>query len=160
MLNCLQKSMMLRPWGPNAEPTGGAGVAAPASIWSFTTAVTFFLGGAIFSLCAAHAATESPPPAAAMTRAVAGLVRSQLQVVELHAGRPAEQADTDADLALVGEDFLDRSAEIGERALDDLDDLAGEERDLLFRRFLRHRHLDPEQPVHLVLPQRHRLAAR
>src|ERR1700722_4960353 len=30
-LNCLQKSMMLTPWGPSAVPTGGAGVALPAA---------------------------------------------------------------------------------------------------------------------------------
>src|SRR5579863_12909 len=41
-LNALQKSMMLTPCGPNAVPTGGAGVAFPAGIWSFTEAVIFF----------------------------------------------------------------------------------------------------------------------
>src|SRR5207244_8953958 len=29
-LNCLQKSMMFKPCGPKAVPTGGAGVALPA----------------------------------------------------------------------------------------------------------------------------------
>jgi hypothetical protein len=33
---------MLTPWGPSAVPTGGAGVAFPAAIWSFTIACTFF----------------------------------------------------------------------------------------------------------------------
>src|SRR5215470_11812051 len=41
-LKFLQKSMMLTPCGPSAVPTGGAGVAFPAAIWSFTTAWTFF----------------------------------------------------------------------------------------------------------------------
>src|ERR1035438_7763362 len=41
-LNALQKSMMLTPCGPSAVPTGGAGVALPAGICSFTCAVTFF----------------------------------------------------------------------------------------------------------------------
>src|SRR5512145_3455067 len=41
-LKFLQKSMILTPWGPNAVPTGGAGVAFPAAIWSFTIACTFF----------------------------------------------------------------------------------------------------------------------
>src|SRR5689334_11004702 len=40
-LKFLQKSMMLTPCGPSAVPTGGAGVALPAAIWSFTTACTF-----------------------------------------------------------------------------------------------------------------------
>src|SRR3954454_16675174 len=35
-LKALQKSMMLTPCGPSAVPTGGAGVALPAGIWSFT----------------------------------------------------------------------------------------------------------------------------
>jgi hypothetical protein len=34
--------MMLTPCGPSAVPTGGAGVAFPAAIWSFTIACTFF----------------------------------------------------------------------------------------------------------------------
>src|SRR5580698_7709725 len=41
-LNALQKSMMLTPCGPRAVPTGGAGVAFPAGICSFTEPVTFF----------------------------------------------------------------------------------------------------------------------
>src|SRR5262249_46535822 len=40
-LKFLQKSMMLTPCGPSAVPTGGAGVALPAAIWSFTIAWTF-----------------------------------------------------------------------------------------------------------------------
>src|SRR5579862_1903204 len=41
-LNALQNSMMLTPCGPSAVPTGGAGVALPAGICSFTEPVTFF----------------------------------------------------------------------------------------------------------------------
>src|ERR1700758_5270663 len=41
-LNCLQNSMMLICAWPNAGPTGGAGVALPAAICSFTEPVTFF----------------------------------------------------------------------------------------------------------------------
>jgi len=37
-LKALTKSMMLTPCGPSAVPTGGAGVALPAGIWSFTIA--------------------------------------------------------------------------------------------------------------------------
>src|SRR5437762_920731 len=46
-LKFLQKSMMFTPCGPSAVPTGGAGVALPAAIWSFTTAVTFFAIGTL-----------------------------------------------------------------------------------------------------------------
>src|SRR3954468_13578097 len=37
--------MMLTPCWPSAGPTGGAGVAALALIWSLMTAVNRFLGG-------------------------------------------------------------------------------------------------------------------
>src|SRR3954469_22637737 len=47
-LNSLQKAMMLMPCGPSAVPTGGAGLAFPAGIWSFTKPDTFF---AIALLC-------------------------------------------------------------------------------------------------------------
>src|SRR3954471_7368487 len=40
-LYCRQKSMMLTPCWPRAVPTGGAGVAWPALIWSLTRAATF-----------------------------------------------------------------------------------------------------------------------
>src|ERR1700679_3589798 len=44
-LNCLQNSMMLTCAWPNAGPTGGAGVALPASICNFTWVCTFLIGG-------------------------------------------------------------------------------------------------------------------
>src|SRR5207245_7371148 len=44
-LYALQNSMMFTPCWPRAGPTGGAGVAAPAFIWSLMTAVNRFLGG-------------------------------------------------------------------------------------------------------------------
>src|SRR3954451_3151918 len=46
-LYCLQNSMMLTPCWPSAGPTGGAGVAAPAWIWSLMRPVTFFFLGGI-----------------------------------------------------------------------------------------------------------------
>src|SRR5947209_7278337 len=46
-LYALQKSMIATPCGPRAVPTGGAGVAAPAGIWIFTTAATRFLAMAV-----------------------------------------------------------------------------------------------------------------
>src|SRR5580658_1590521 len=44
-LYCLQNSIVWTPCGPRAVPTGGAGVAEPASSWIFTLARTRFLGG-------------------------------------------------------------------------------------------------------------------
>src|SRR5512132_2237102 len=39
-LNSLQNAMMLTPRGPSAVPTGGAGLACPAGIWSLMCAIT------------------------------------------------------------------------------------------------------------------------
>src|SRR3970282_332792 len=44
-LYSLQKAMMLAPCWPRAGPTGGAGVALPASSWSLMTARIFFATG-------------------------------------------------------------------------------------------------------------------
>src|SRR3989304_5101097 len=44
-LYSLQKAMMLAPCWPRAGPTGGAGVAFPASSWSLMTARIFFAVG-------------------------------------------------------------------------------------------------------------------
>src|SRR5271155_3751368 len=43
-LNCLQKSMMFKPWGPSAVPTGGAGVALPAGNCNLMVVCIFFGG--------------------------------------------------------------------------------------------------------------------
>src|SRR5260370_7698523 len=40
-LNCLQKSMMFKPCGPKAVPTGGAGVALPAGNCNLIVVCTF-----------------------------------------------------------------------------------------------------------------------
>src|SRR5215208_7546080 len=40
-LKALQNSMMLTPCWPRAGPTGGAGLAAPAGIWSLIMVSTF-----------------------------------------------------------------------------------------------------------------------
>src|SRR3984893_8127426 len=40
-LNCLQKSMMFKPCGPSAVPTGGAGVALPAGNCNLIVVCTF-----------------------------------------------------------------------------------------------------------------------
>src|SRR3954463_12408610 len=50
-LYALTNSMMLTPCWPRAGPTGGAGVAAPALIWSLMKPeIRFFLGGMLWSL--------------------------------------------------------------------------------------------------------------
>ena len=41
-LYAFTKSMIATPCGPNAVPTGGAGLALPAGIWILTIAATLF----------------------------------------------------------------------------------------------------------------------
>src|SRR5205814_4037669 len=53
-LNSLQKAMMLMPCGPSAVPTGGAGLALPAGIWSFTNPVAFFAIELLMELSGPH----------------------------------------------------------------------------------------------------------
>src|SRR4051794_6743091 len=60
-LYALQNSMMLTPCWPSAGPTGGAGVAAPALIWSLTIAESFrFLGGISDFLVGVPCAADLP----------------------------------------------------------------------------------------------------
>src|SRR5258708_10942728 len=69
-LKALQKSMMFTPAWPRAGPTGGAGVAFPAGIWSLICPTTFFIS----------------------------CLRSEflhLQEIQLHPGGPAEDCNHD-----------------------------------------------------------------
>src|SRR5213594_4060207 len=95
-LKFLQKSMMLTPCGPSAVPTGGAGVALPAAIWSFTTACTFF-AMSFFTLCAGPTPAHLSRLAACFAttiRSVNGFVADldllHLQKVQFHRCRAAE----------------------------------------------------------------------
>src|SRR5687767_11868633 len=103
-LNDLQKSMMFTPAWPRAGPTGGAGVAAPAEIWSFTIPTTFL-------------AIPLPYP-------VPGLQLLHLGEVELDGRVPAEDRHHDSQRAAVEVDVLDHAGEVVERPVDDLDRLA------------------------------------
>src|SRR5690348_16539480 len=80
----------------------------------------------------------------------------QLQVIELHRRRPAEERDRDPHLALVRNHFLHRAAEIRKRPLGDLHHLPHQERNLVGRLFFRRGLLDAQEPVHFVGPERHR----
>src|SRR5688500_5302577 len=91
-LYCLQNSMMFTPCWPSAGPTGGAGVAAPALIWSLMTAASFFLGGM----------TDS-------------LDLRDLVVRQLDRGLPAEDGDQHLELLVVGVDLADGGGQRRER---------------------------------------------
>src|SRR5262245_22402704 len=103
-LNALQKSMMLTPAWPRAGPTGGAGVAFPAGIWSLTSPTTFFI-------C-------EPRP----------LEFLDLQEVQLDRRRPAEDRDHHLQGVAVEVDLVHHPLEVRERPVDDPDAFAALER--------------------------------
>src|SRR4029453_539160 len=129
-LKFLQKSMMLTPCGPSAVPTGGAGVALPPGIWSFTIAWTFF----------------------------ATLNLLHLQEIEFHRRRAAEDRHHDLQRVAIEVDLVHHAVEAGEGTLIDSHVIALLERvfrlGLLGRRF----HL-LEDVIDLFLAQRRRLGA-
>src|SRR5688572_30294818 len=105
-LKFLQKSMMFTPWGPSAVPTGGAGVALPAAIWSFTWACTFFA----IRLCVCLPDGPRPP---------VRLELLDLQEIQFDRRRAAENRDHHLERALLGVHFVDEAVEVGERPLVD-----------------------------------------
>src|SRR3712207_130354 len=126
-LYALQNSMMLTPCWPSAGPTGGAGVAAPALIWSLMTAVNRFLGGMTSFFVTGWNGPVARPRRE--VRAVAGdrvLRLELLDLVERELDRrlPAEDGDQHLQLLLLGVDLVDRGREGRERAVHDGDRLA------------------------------------
>src|SRR4051794_24578228 len=99
-LNALQNSMMLTPCWPNAGPTGGAGLAAPAGTWSLIS-----------------------------VRTLRAIWLDLLHLVETDFDRSltAKDRHKDAQLAGVVHDFRDLAREIGERSGDHLDRFADRE---------------------------------
>src|ERR1700676_3307741 len=134
-LYALQNSMMLRPCGPSAVPTGGAGVALPACSCSLITVLTFFLLIAI---------VLSEP--------------LDLEQVELNRGLTAEHVHEHLELALLDIDLGHLAMEVGERSIDDANVLSDLVLDVDLRRRLGlHLLLNPAD---LVLLQRYRLVFR
>src|SRR5580698_7209760 len=98
-LYCLQNSIVWMPCGPRAVPTGGAGVAPPASSWILTTATIFL----------------------AMVLSFGDLELGDLGEVELHRGLSSEYVHQHLDLQLVLVDLGHVARERGEGAGLDLD---------------------------------------
>src|SRR5580704_1621437 len=113
-LNSLQNAMMLMPCGPSAGPTGGAGLALPATSWSLTRPATFL---AMF---------DSDP-------------LLYLGEIQLDRRSAAENRHLHAELLLVGFDLFHRAREVRECAVDDADLVASFEGDA---RLWLHRTLD------------------
>src|SRR4030095_16254755 len=107
-LKFLQKSMMLTPWGPSAVPTGGAGVALPAAIWSFTIAWIFLaMNLSVFSLLVVgpHHPHHSN--------------LFHLQEIQFHRRRASEDRHHHLQRVLVEVHLVDHAVETGERAFVD-----------------------------------------
>src|SRR5262245_29446578 len=136
-LKFLQKSMMLTPCGPSAVPTGGAGVALPAAIWSFTIAWTFF---AI---------------ALYLSRSLSPLDLLDLQEVQFDRRRAAEDRHHHLQRVLVEIHFVDHAVEAGERSLVDAHLLALLEHVLRLRLLRGGAHL-LQDLLDLVLAERRR----
>src|SRR6267154_1493724 len=92
-LNSLQNAMMLTPCWPSAGPTGGAGFACPAGICNLICPTTFF---------------------------AIKLRLLYFPVFQFHRSVPAEHIHCHLQLAFVGIDFLDHTAEIEKRTVIDL----------------------------------------
>src|SRR5262245_5011978 len=130
-LKFLQKSMMFRPCGPSAVPTGGAGVAFPAWICSFTIACTFF--------------------------AISNLL--DLQKIQFHGRRATEDRHHHFQRVLVEIHLVDHTVEARERSLVDAHVIAFFERVLRLR--LLGRRLDLfENVLNFLFAQRRRLGPR
>src|SRR4249920_2123825 len=145
-----QKSMMFTPCWPSAVPTGGAGVAWPARIWSLTTASTFF-----FAILVTSCGSNGLPASRAL-----GWFLDLRHLVEGQFDRrlPVEDVHEHLQLALVEVDLADRPVEVGERARDDPDDVAllEAQAELGLHLFL----LDGQDLLDLALGQRRGLAPR
>src|SRR3954465_4098900 len=126
-LYALQNSMMLTPCWPSAGPTGGAGVAAPALIWSLMTAVNRFLGGmtSFFvtgwngSVAGSRREFTSGGGRRGPSSDLGDLVERQLD-----RRLAAEDRDQDLQLLLLGVDLVDRGGQRGERGVHDRHRLA------------------------------------
>src|SRR5438093_5281928 len=167
-LKFLQKSMMLTPCGPSAVLTGGAGVALPAAIWSFTTAWIFFDMSAASLLFSARGA---PPPRGSYADASPRIFRPRLgmaagasnllhlQEVQFDRRRAAEDRHHHLQRVPVDIDLIDHAVEARKRTFVDANLLALLEHVLRLRFLGRRLHLR-ENLLDLVLAERRRLGAR
>src|SRR3978361_2049030 len=119
--------MMLTPCWPSAGPTGGAGVAAPALIWSLMTAVNRFLGGMTsFFVTGWNGRVAGSRREFTSGGGRRGPSSDLADLVERQLDRrlPAEDRDQPLQLLLLGVDLVDGGREGGERAVHDGDRLA------------------------------------
>src|SRR4026208_1102927 len=162
-LKFLQKSMMFTPWGPSAVPTGGAGVALPAAIWSFTIACTFFAGTPALQTTKLTKARKTRKKllfvfVCFVFSGFSWLDLLHLQKVQLHRGRAAEDRHHHLQRVLVEVHLVDHAVEAGERPFVDPDLLAFFEHVLRLRLLRRGFHLRQDL-LDFILAERRRLGA-
>src|SRR6478672_1611116 len=113
--------MMLTPCWPSAGPTGGAGLALPAWIWSLTTARTFL--AMLYVLCPARVRdTRAPSPIHARGGGLwddSSLQALHLEQVQLDRRLASEEGDEHAHLALGRIDAVHLAVEVLEGTIDD-----------------------------------------
>src|SRR6476469_9788938 len=124
-LYALQNSMMFTPCWPSAGPTGGAGLACPAWIWSLICPMTFFFGAMLLVFLSrflrlGHAYRRSAPIT---------VHKSLLDLGDLGEGQfdgcfAAEDGHEHLELLLFGVDLADRGGQRRKRAVHHGDRLA------------------------------------
>src|SRR5579864_4620020 len=131
-LNCLQKSMMFRPCGPSAVPTGGAGVALPAGSCSLMVVCIFL-------------AMSLPQILLNPSRSRGREGRNSAQLfdagkIEFDRSRAAEYRYGNFQAAVIVVDLLDVAVKICERAIHDAHLFVALEHHFGFRAVLRRMH--------------------
>src|SRR5712692_533942 len=106
-LNCLQKSIIFKPCGPSAVPTGGAGVALPAGSCSLMV-VCIFLAMSLPQILLILPKNVSPEGWSSPKLFDAGKI-------EFDRSRAAEDRHGNLQAAVVVVDLLDVAVEIRER---------------------------------------------
>src|SRR5450830_978913 len=119
--------MMLTPCWPSAGPIGGAGVAAPAWIWSLIRPVTFFFFGGISGPY--YLVTSSRAPSRDDARGPSSDL-GDLAERQLDRGLPAEDRHQHLELLRLGVDLGNGGGERVERTVGDGHGLADREVDL------------------------------
>src|SRR6266487_1988150 len=112
-----QNSMMFTPCCPRAVPTGGAGVACPALIWSFTSAEIFLRLRGAACATSQHLLRSRRP--LGLPQRSGGLRLRHLVEGQLDRGLPVEDVHHHLELGLLHVDLRNGPGEVGERAGDD-----------------------------------------
>src|SRR5882724_6796689 len=161
-LNCLQKSMMLTPWGPSAVPTGGAGVALPAASCNLIVVCIFFGGMFLYPKFLSFLPDSNPAQPAAKKlppRKIALVQLLDTRKIKFHRSRTPENRDRNLQPAVVVVDLFHRAVEIREWPVHNPHLLIAFVNHFWLRTILRRMHA-VDDAVHLRIRQRRRRSCR